>query len=67
MMRLYLPEPPADSEEEAEEAAQGAVAPSSRSSIPMDAGNGGSSRALPPPCGAGRGSRPLCPQSMWSW
>ncbi|XP_054026718.1 male-enhanced antigen 1 [Dryobates pubescens] len=40
MMRLYLPDPPADSEEEAEEEAaaeQGAVAPSSRSSIPMDA------------------------------
>ncbi|XP_054252485.1 male-enhanced antigen 1 [Indicator indicator] len=40
MMRLYLPDPPADSEEEGEEEAaaaeQGAVAPSSRSSIPMD-------------------------------
>ncbi|NXN09887.1 MEA1 protein, partial [Indicator maculatus] len=60
MMRLYLPDPPADSEEEGEEEAaaaaeQGAVAPSGRSSIPMDPGNGVSSRALP---AALRGARP---------
>ncbi|NXP19905.1 MEA1 protein, partial [Scytalopus superciliaris] len=36
MLRLHLPDPPADSEEE-EEAAEGAAAQSSRSSIPMDA------------------------------
>ncbi|NXX77526.1 MEA1 protein, partial [Urocolius indicus] len=38
MLRLHLPEPPADSEEEEEEEAEeGAAAQSSRSSIPMDA------------------------------
>ncbi|NWW51820.1 MEA1 protein, partial [Pedionomus torquatus] len=38
MLRLHLPDPPADSEEEEEEeAAEGAAAQSSRSSIPMDA------------------------------
>ncbi|NWW95806.1 MEA1 protein, partial [Rhynochetos jubatus] len=41
MLRLHLPDPPADSEEEEEEedaaAEGGAAAPSSRSSIPMDA------------------------------
>ncbi|NXH15114.1 MEA1 protein, partial [Bucco capensis] len=38
MMRLYVPDPPADSEEEEEAAAaEGAAAQSSRSSIPMDA------------------------------
>ncbi|NXY85352.1 MEA1 protein, partial [Alcedo cyanopectus] len=38
MLRLYLPDPPADSEEEEEAAAGGsAAAQSSRSSIPMDA------------------------------
>ncbi|XP_026700473.1 male-enhanced antigen 1 [Athene cunicularia] len=36
MLRLHLPDPPADSEEE-EAAAEGAAAQSSRSSIPMDA------------------------------
>ncbi|NWZ36983.1 MEA1 protein, partial [Brachypodius atriceps] len=38
MLRLHLPDPPVDSEEENEEAAEGAAAQSSRSSIPMDAG-----------------------------
>ncbi|NXX59224.1 MEA1 protein, partial [Scopus umbretta] len=37
MLRLHLPDPPADSEEEEEAAAEGAAAQSSRSSIPMDA------------------------------
>ncbi|XP_051469957.1 male-enhanced antigen 1 isoform X2 [Apus apus] len=39
MLRLHLPDPPADSEEEEEEeeGAEGAAAQSSRSSIPMDA------------------------------
>ncbi|KAK2531856.1 hypothetical protein Q9233_005516 [Columba guinea] len=39
MLRLHLPDPPADSEEEEEAAAteEGATAQSSRSSIPMDA------------------------------
>ncbi|NXF37579.1 MEA1 protein, partial [Nyctibius bracteatus] len=39
MLRLHLPDPPADSEEEEEAAATGeaAAAQSSRSSIPMDA------------------------------
>ncbi|NXT42263.1 MEA1 protein, partial [Pelecanoides urinatrix] len=41
MLRLHLPDPPADSEEEEEEEAavakEGAAAQSSRSSIPMDA------------------------------
>ncbi|NXS65794.1 MEA1 protein, partial [Pandion haliaetus] len=42
MLRLHLPDPPADSEEEEEEeaaaaAGDGAAAQSSRSSIPMDA------------------------------
>ncbi|NXX21010.1 MEA1 protein, partial [Podargus strigoides] len=40
MLRLHLPDPPADSEEEEEAAAaaeEGATAESSRSSIPMDA------------------------------
>ncbi|XP_072713281.1 male-enhanced antigen 1 [Ciconia boyciana] len=37
MLRLHLPDPPADSEEEEEAAAEGAEAQSSRSSIPMDA------------------------------
>ncbi|XP_075605662.1 male-enhanced antigen 1 [Balearica regulorum gibbericeps] len=38
MLRLHLPDPPADSEEEDEAAAEeGAAAQSSRSSIPMDA------------------------------
>uniref|UniRef100_A0A8D2QRP4 Male-enhanced antigen 1 n=1 Tax=Zosterops lateralis melanops TaxID=1220523 RepID=A0A8D2QRP4_ZOSLA len=38
MLRLHLPDPPVDSEEENEEAAaEGATAQSSRSSIPMDA------------------------------
>ncbi|NXU24006.1 MEA1 protein, partial [Thalassarche chlororhynchos] len=42
MLRLHLPDPPADSEEEEEEeeaaaAEEGAAAQSSRSSIPMDA------------------------------
>uniref|UniRef100_A0A672UMW2 Male-enhanced antigen 1 n=1 Tax=Strigops habroptila TaxID=2489341 RepID=A0A672UMW2_STRHB len=53
MLRLHLPDPPADSEEEEEEeaaAAAGGAAQSSRSSIPMDAGNGGSGRARPAPC-----------------
>ncbi|NWI52244.1 MEA1 protein, partial [Calyptomena viridis] len=36
MLRLHLPDPPTDSEEE-EEVAEGATAQSSRSSIPMDA------------------------------
>ncbi|NXJ69819.1 MEA1 protein, partial [Rostratula benghalensis] len=52
MLRLHLPDPPADSEEEEEEeeeeaaaVAEGAAAQSSRSSIPMDAGNGVSDRA----------------------
>ncbi|NXI68472.1 MEA1 protein, partial [Anseranas semipalmata] len=35
MLRLHLPDPPADSEEEEEEE-EGAAAQSSRSSIPMD-------------------------------
>ncbi|NWY47721.1 MEA1 protein, partial [Sylvia atricapilla] len=39
MLRLHLPDPPVDSEEENEEAAaEGATAQSSHSSIPMDAG-----------------------------
>ena len=42
MLRLHLPEPPADSEDEEEE---GAAAQSSRGSIPMDPGNGGSAGA----------------------
>uniref|UniRef100_A0A8C3KE90 Male-enhanced antigen 1 n=1 Tax=Calidris pygmaea TaxID=425635 RepID=A0A8C3KE90_9CHAR len=37
MLRLHLPDPPADSEEEEAAAEEGAVAQSSRSSIPMDA------------------------------
>ncbi|NXO31355.1 MEA1 protein, partial [Cisticola juncidis] len=38
MLRLHLPDPPVDSEDESqEEAAAGATAASSRSSIPMDA------------------------------
>uniref|UniRef100_A0A8C9NMI5 Male-enhanced antigen 1 n=1 Tax=Serinus canaria TaxID=9135 RepID=A0A8C9NMI5_SERCA len=38
MLRLHLPDPPVDSEEEnEEEAAEGAAAQSSHSSIPMDA------------------------------
>ncbi|NXL38010.1 MEA1 protein, partial [Glaucidium brasilianum] len=37
MLRLHLPDPPADSEEEEEAAGEGAAAQSSRSSIPMDA------------------------------
>ncbi|NXT66155.1 MEA1 protein, partial [Chaetops frenatus] len=37
MLRLHLPDPPVDSEEESEEAAEGATAQSSHSSIPMDA------------------------------
>ncbi|XP_005533058.1 PREDICTED: male-enhanced antigen 1 [Pseudopodoces humilis] len=38
MLRLHLPDPPVDSEEEnEEEAAEGATAQSSHSSIPMDA------------------------------
>ncbi|NWR32051.1 MEA1 protein, partial [Tachuris rubrigastra] len=45
MLRLHLPDPPTDSEEE-EEGAEGAAAQSSRSSIPMDAGNGVFGRAL---------------------
>ncbi|NWT21080.1 MEA1 protein, partial [Vireo altiloquus] len=48
MLRLHLPDPPVDSEEEnEEEAAEGAAAQSSRSSIPMDAGNRVSGRTLP--------------------
>ncbi|NWU86740.1 MEA1 protein, partial [Onychorhynchus coronatus] len=46
MLRLHLPDPPTDSEEEEEEVAEGAAAQSSRSSIPMDAGNGVFGRAL---------------------
>ncbi|NXW92662.1 MEA1 protein, partial [Alopecoenas beccarii] len=37
MLRLHLPDPPADSEEEEEVTEEGATAQSSRSSIPMDA------------------------------
>ncbi|NWU37920.1 MEA1 protein, partial [Hylia prasina] len=37
MLRLHLPDPPVDSEEENEEAAEGATAHGSHSSIPMDA------------------------------
>ncbi|NXR33103.1 MEA1 protein, partial [Zosterops hypoxanthus] len=48
MLRLHLPDPPVDSEEENEEAAaEGATAQSSRSSIPMDAGKRLSGRTLP--------------------
>ncbi|NWW39935.1 MEA1 protein, partial [Panurus biarmicus] len=48
MLRLHLPDPPVDSEEEnEEEAAEGATAQSSHSSIPMDAGNRVSVRTLP--------------------
>ncbi|NXN30043.1 MEA1 protein, partial [Nycticryphes semicollaris] len=53
MLRLHLPDPPADSEEEEEAAAaEGAAAQSIRSSIPMDAGNCVSGRA---PLRLGRG------------
>ncbi|KAM6128301.1 male-enhanced antigen 1 [Pterocles gutturalis] len=37
VLRLHLPDPPADSEEEEAAAEEGAAAPGSRSSIPMDA------------------------------
>ncbi|NXW60295.1 MEA1 protein, partial [Eurystomus gularis] len=37
MLRLHLPDPPADSEEEEAAAEENAAAQSSRSSIPMDA------------------------------
>ncbi|NXS54630.1 MEA1 protein, partial [Brachypteracias leptosomus] len=37
MLRLHLPDPPADSEEEEEAVEENAAAQSSRSSIPMDA------------------------------
>lgn len=48
MLRLHLPDPPVDSEEEnEEEAAEGAAAQSSHSSIPMDAGNRVSGRTRP--------------------
>lgn len=57
MLRLHLPDPPADSEEEEEVTEEGATAQSSRSSIPMDAGNGVSGRALP---AARRRARPRC-------
>ncbi|NXV06928.1 MEA1 protein, partial [Cettia cetti] len=49
MLRLHLPDPPVDSEEEnEEEAAEGATAQSSHSSIPMDAGKRVSGGTPPP-------------------
>ncbi|NXA54945.1 MEA1 protein, partial [Nothocercus julius] len=36
MLRLHLPDPPADSEEDEEEEEEGAASQSSRGSIPMD-------------------------------
>ncbi|NXY13403.1 MEA1 protein, partial [Atrichornis clamosus] len=47
MLRLHLPDPPVDSEDEnEEEVVEGATAQSSHSSIPMDAGNRVSGRTL---------------------